>query len=76
MKPAKSAPVHAREATVKSAHTAAMEAAKSTPVETAATTPAVRPGISEIWLAERGGAQQSSCGCQNPRHHGPGSGFV
>jgi hypothetical protein len=24
-------------------------------------TPAMRPSIGEIWLAERGGAQQSSC---------------
>jgi hypothetical protein len=53
MKSAKSAPAHTREA--------AVEAAKPTSVETAAATPAVRPGISEIWLAERCRAQQSSC---------------
>ena len=57
MKPAKSAPVHTREATVKSTHSAAMEPAKSAPVETSAPTPAM-PGIGEFWLAERGGAQQ------------------
>ena len=36
VKPAKSAPVHTREATVKSTHSAAVEAAKSAPVETPA----------------------------------------
>jgi len=46
------APVHTREGTVKSTHSAAVEAAKSTAVETPA--PAMRPGIGEIWLAERG----------------------
>jgi hypothetical protein len=38
---------------------AAMEPAKSATMEPA--TAAVRPGVSEIWLAERGSAQQSSC---------------
>jgi hypothetical protein len=75
MKPAKSAPVHTREATVKSTHSAAVEASKSAAVEAAAT-PAMRPSVGGIWLAERGGAQESSCGCQNPCHPGPGSGFV
>jgi hypothetical protein len=45
MKPAKSASVHTREATVKSAHPAA--------VETSASAPAMS-GIGGIWLAERG----------------------
>ena len=65
VKRTKSAPVHTREATVKSAHSAAVEAAKSAPVETPAI-PAMRPGIGEIWLAERGSAQQSSCDFQSP----------
>jgi hypothetical protein len=84
MEHAKSAPVHTREATVKSTHSAAVEAAKSTPVETAtsaavktpASAPAMRPGVGGIWLAERGGAKEGSCGCQNPCHPGPGSGIV
>jgi hypothetical protein len=65
-----------REATVKSTHSGAMEAAKSTPVETAAATPAVRPGISEIWLAERGGAEQRRCDCQSLSVLRPGFMFV
>jgi hypothetical protein len=84
MKPAKSAPVHTREATVKAAKSTAVEATKSAPVETAASAavktsasaPTMRPGIGGIWLAERGGAQEGSCGCQNLCHPGPGSGFV
>jgi hypothetical protein len=36
----------------------------------------MRPGIGGIWLAERGGAQQSSRGCQNSCHPGPGSMFA
>jgi hypothetical protein len=60
---------------------AAVEAAKSV-VETAAVetatveTAAMRPGIGEIWLAERDGAQESSCGCQNLCQPGPGSRLV
>ena len=46
MKPAKSAPVHTAEAAVKSTHSAAVEASA----------PAMRPGVGEIWLAERGSA--------------------
>jgi hypothetical protein len=76
VKPSKSAPVHTREATVKSTHSAAVEAAKSTPVETSAPTRAMRPGIGEFWLAERGSAQQSSCDCQSPSVLRPGFRFV
>ena len=69
----KSIPVEAGESVVESA---AVEAAKSV-VETATVeTAAMRPGIGEIWLAERGGAQQSSCGCQSLWYPGPGSRFV
>ena len=44
-------------------------------VETAAPA-AMRPGVGEIWLAERGSAQQSSCDCQRPSDPGPGSRFA
>jgi hypothetical protein len=63
VKPTKSAAVHPGEASVESTHSAAVEAAKSAPMETPARTPAVRPGIGEMWLAERRRAQQSSCDC-------------
>jgi hypothetical protein len=64
-------------ATVKSTHSAAVEAAAATmetPTATAAT--AMRPSVGEIWLAERGSAQQSSCDCQSPSYPGPGSRFA
>ena len=76
VEPAKSAPVHTREATVKSTHSAAMEPAKSAPVETSAATPAMRPGIGEFWLAEHGGAQQRRCDCQRLSVLRPGFMFV
>ena len=59
--------------------TAAVETAavETATVETATVeTAAMRPGIGEIWLAERGGAQQSSCGCQSLWYPWPGSRFV
>ena len=65
MKPAKSAAVKSA-APVKPAAPA---------VETAAPA-AMRPGVGEIWLAERGSAQQSSCDCQRPSDPGPGSRFA
>jgi hypothetical protein len=62
---------------------AAMKAAKSAPVKPAAvetsapaveaSSPAMHLSVGEIWLAERGSAQQSSCGCQSPSYPGPGS---
>jgi hypothetical protein len=73
VKPAKSG---VESATVEAAKSAAVEAAKSAAVETSASAPAMRPGIGGIWLAERGSAQESSGGCQNPGHPGPGSRFV
>ena len=76
VKSAKSAPVRTREAAVKSTHSAAVEAAKSAPVETSAPTPAMRPGIGEIWFTERGRAQQSSCDCQSLSVLRPGFMFV
>jgi hypothetical protein len=71
-----SAAVEAAKSVVKSAtvETATVETAT---VETATVeTAAMRPGGGGIWLAERGSAQESSCGCQNPCHPGPGSRFV
>jgi hypothetical protein len=49
---------------------------ESAAVETAASSPGMRPGIGRIWLAERDGAQESSCSCQSSCHPGPGSRFV
>jgi hypothetical protein len=76
---AKSAPVEPTpvEAT-KAAHRVKPAAMKSTApaVETPATTPAVRPGVGGIWLAERGSAQQSRSDRQSPSYPGPGSIFV
>ena len=76
--------VHTREMTVKSAkstpvesaHSAAVKSTHSAAVETPAAAPAMRPSVGEIWLAERGSAQQSSCDCQSPSYPGPGSRFV
>ena len=59
-------------ATMEPAKSATMESA--TAVETAAT--AMRPSVSEIWLAECGTAQHSSCDCQRPSYPGPGSVFA
>jgi len=84
--------VHSGEATVKSiksaavetsameapesaaVETSAMEATKSAAVETSAS--AMRPGVGKIWLAERAGAQESSCGCQNLCRSWPGPMFA
>jgi hypothetical protein len=72
MKPAKSAPVHRREATVKATKSTAVETPAPASVEPPAAAPvpaaapaAAVPRVGEIRLAERGSAQQSSCGCQN-----------
>jgi len=55
--------------------TAAMEPATA-PVETPASAPAML-SVGEIWLAERGSAQQSSCdSCQSPSYPGPDSMFA
>ena len=51
------------EATVKSTKSTAVEVTAAT-VETSA--PAMRPGVGGMWLAQRGSAQQSGCGCQSP----------
>jgi len=40
-------------------------AAKPPAVEAPAPAPAMRPSVGEIWLAERGSAQQSSYDCQS-----------
>jgi hypothetical protein len=55
----------------------AVKAAKSTAaVKTPAATAAMRPGIGEIWLTERRGAQQANCDCKSPPCPGPGSMFA
>ena len=54
----------AKSAAVEAAKSAAVEAAKPTAsVETTAA--AMRPSIGEVWLAERGRAQQRSSNCQS-----------
>jgi hypothetical protein len=76
--------VHTPEATVKATKSTAVEATESAPVETSAPasveTPAAPaaavPGVGEIWLAQRGSAQQSGCGCQRPSYPWPGSMFA
>ena len=67
MEPATVEPATVEPATVETA------TVETSTVETSAPTPAMRPGVGEIWLAERGSAQESSCGCQNPCHPGAGS---
>jgi hypothetical protein len=44
----------------------------ATAVETPAPAPAMGPSVGEIWLAERGSAQQSSCDGQSPSDPRPG----
>jgi hypothetical protein len=61
---------------MKSTHSAAMEAAKSTPVEAPTSAPAMRPGIGEFWLAERGSAQQRRWQRQSLSALRPGFMFV
>jgi hypothetical protein len=74
--------VHSGEATVKSTKSATVEATKSAAVETPAAveppTPAsaMWPSVGKIWLAERAGAQESSCGCQNLCRSWPGPMFA
>jgi hypothetical protein len=81
--------VHTRKVTMKAAKSGAVKPAKSTAVKSAApaveaSAPAVeasaaamRPGISGIWLAQHGSAQQSSCeGCQRPSYPRPGFNFA
>jgi hypothetical protein len=80
--------VHTREATVKATKSTAVKATESAPVETSAPasveTPAApvpaaaaaMPGVGEIWVAERGSAQESSCGCQNLCRPWPGPMFA
>jgi hypothetical protein len=58
---------------------AAKSAAVETPapaMETPAPGAAMRPSVGEIWLAERGGAQQSSCDGQTPSVLRPGFMFA
>jgi len=73
MEPAKSA---AAKSAAMGPATAAMESAASTPaVETTAT--AALASVGEIWRAQRGNAQQSSCrGTQSPAYPGAGSMFA
>ena len=82
--------VHTREAAVKSAKFPTMESANSGTVEatkSAAVKPAAEsaametaapamPSVGEIWLAERGSAQQSSCDRQSLSVLRPGPIFV
>jgi hypothetical protein len=64
--------VQTHEAAVKSANSTAVKSTHSAAVETPAS--AMRPSVGEIWLTERGSAQQSSCdGCQSPSYPWPGS---
>ena len=72
----KSAAVEPASPAMEATKSATMKSAHSTAVETPAATPAMRPSVGEIWLAERGSAQQSSCGCQSPSYPGPGSRFA
>jgi hypothetical protein len=74
----KSIPVEAGKSVVESASVEAPKSVVESPtVETATVeTAAMRPGIREIWLAERGSAQESSCGCQSPSGLRPGSMFA
>jgi hypothetical protein len=77
VKPAKSPAVETatvETAAMKAAKSAAVEAPATAAVEASAT--AMRPSVGEIWLAERGSAQQSSCGCQSPSYPGAGSRFA
>jgi len=53
-----------------------VEAPATTAVETPAAAPAMRPSVGEIWLAERGSAQQSSCDRQSLSVLRPGPIFV
>ena len=57
------------EATVKSTKSTAVKPTAAT-AETSTSTPAMRPGVGGIWLAQRCSAQQSGCGCQSPSYLG------
>jgi len=60
---------------VESGHRVKSTAMESTAaVETPA--PAMRAGIGEVWLAERGRAKQSPCDCQSPPYLRPGVRFA
>jgi hypothetical protein len=80
VKSTKSATVEATKSAA--VETSAMEATKSAAVETpAAVEPpppasAMWPSVGKIWLAERAGAQESSCGCQNLCRSWPGPMFA
>jgi hypothetical protein len=80
VKSTKSATVEATKSAA--VETSAMEATKSAAVETPAAvdppTPAsaMWPSVGKIWLAERAGAQESSCGCQNLCRSWPGPMFA
>jgi hypothetical protein len=55
---------------------APVETSAPASVETPAAPAAAMPGVGEIWLAQRGSAQQSGCGCQRPSYPWPGSMFA
>jgi hypothetical protein len=80
--PAAETIVQTREVTVKSTEPAAVEpaAVEPAPMKPAAAveTPAaaMRPSVGEIWLTERGRAQQSSGDGQSPSVAGPGLMFA
>ena len=66
-------PAAMKPAAMKPTKSAAAETATAVETATPATaaTPAM-PSVGEIWLAERGSAQQSICDYQGPSHTGPG----
>jgi hypothetical protein len=82
MEATKSAAVEATHSAAMEPATAAMEPATAAvePATAAVETPASAPAmlsVGEIWLAERGSAQQSSCdSCQSPSYPGPDSMFA
>jgi Tfp pilus assembly protein PilX len=61
---------------VEAPEAAAVETSAAAAVETSAASPAMRPGIGKIWLAERGSAEESGCGRQGSCHPRPGSMFA
>jgi len=73
VEPAAMKPAAMKPAAMKPTKSAAAETATAVETATPATaaTPAM-PSVGEIWLAERGSAQQSICDYQGPSHTGPG----
>ena len=63
-------------AAVKAAAMKAAAAVKTAAAAKTAAPAAMRPGMGEIWLTKRGGAQHSSGDSQSPSRLGPGSVFA